>query len=200
MPAPPSKSLLTQYVLENPWPLAIVLLIAAAYFAWSGFREGIATRQKVAGVLALFAGVVLLIGHFVVTAGEHARDTTMALVKATMAKDLIATSNLLTDNAVVSFGKPTNPGFDRDFIMERLDAFRRQFTIDSNSASVNAYGESSNAAIVHLECTSQVTTSQYALPAISKWVLRVEKQPTGEWKIARVTLVSVNNEPQDGRF
>ena len=203
MPELPSNGVWTRYVLENPWPLAIVLLAIAALAAWSGFREGIAFRQKAAGALALVACGILTIGHLVVTAGEHARAATVALVHATVNKDLIATSNVLAPNAVVSFGQPSNPGFDRDYIMERLDAFRQKYTIDSNTiSSLKTFGESPTAAVVHLDCWSQVTTSFGPAPVRSQWILRVEKQsdPAGEWKIARVTLVAINNQTHDGNF
>ena len=41
MPEPPSTSLVTHYLLENPWPLAIILLAIATFMAWTGFREGL---------------------------------------------------------------------------------------------------------------------------------------------------------------
>jgi len=57
MPEPPSTSIVTHYLLENPWPLAIILLAIAAFMAWTGFREGLPQRQKTAGVLAAAAVV-----------------------------------------------------------------------------------------------------------------------------------------------
>jgi hypothetical protein len=123
-------------------------------------------------------------------------------VDATINKDLPKTDALLANDAVVAFGSPTNPAFDRAFIMERLGRFADTFTIESNSmASLRSWSESSTAATVHLGCFSQVATRSYgSVPAISQWILKVERQADDQWRITHVTCVSVNNQKQNGNF
>lgn len=200
MPQAPDVSLFTRYVLENPWPLAIVLIVIAAFLAWTGFREGIESRQKGLIIPLGLAIASLAIGYLTVTPGEHAREVTRQLVSATVSKDLVTTDQLLAKDAVVAFGSPTNPGFDREFIMDRLDKFRDKFTIDSNSITMlKAYSESSDTAVVHLACwTTLKDWSSY--PSPSQWVLKMARQPDGSWKIMQVTCVSVNNQTQTGNF
>ena len=200
MPQAPDVSLFTRYVLENPWPLAIVLLVIAAFLAWTGFREGIESRQKWVLIPLMFAIVIVAIGYLTVTPGEHARNVAGQLVSATVNKDLVTTDQLLATDAIIVFGSPTNPGFDREFIMERLDKFRDKFTIDSNSITMlKSFSESSDSAVVHMACwTTLKDWSSY--PSPSQWVLKVAKQPDGSWKISHVTCVSVNNQMQTGNF
>lgn len=200
MPPIPSDSLITSYVLENPWPVAIVLLVVAAYLAWTGFREGIDSRQRALSIPLVLAIAIVIIGHFTTTSGEHARAVVRRLVDATVNKDLATTDLLLADNAVVAFGSPTNPGFDRAYIIDRLDKFGDKFTIESNSiTTLKSYSESSETATVHLACWTMLKDwSSY--PSPSQWVLKVSRQPDGQWQITHVTCVSVNNQTQNGNF
>ena len=39
MPQPPQVGLITRYVLENPYPLALVLLALAGGLAWTAVRN-----------------------------------------------------------------------------------------------------------------------------------------------------------------
>jgi hypothetical protein len=55
---------------------------------------------------------------------------------------------------------------------------------------MNSYTESHSAGVVHLACRTTVN----GFPNASKWVLRVERQPDGSWKVTRLTCVSINEQ------
>src|SRR5678815_193441 len=121
MPQAPSVSIFTRYVLENPWPLGLGLLLIAAWLAWSGFREGLKSRQQYAAIAGVFGIAVLVIGHFVVTSGEHAKALTRSLVEAVVRNDSVAALAMFSNDATFTVGSPNNPGFGIDAIRDLLD-------------------------------------------------------------------------------
>lgn len=193
MPAPPETSVFTQYVLENPWPLAGILLTVAAILAWTGFREGMAKRLQASACLAIAGAALLAAGYLIETAGERARTVTRALVDSVVKKDLIAADALLANAAVLTLGSPNNAGVDKSEILRSLEDFAARYTIESNSiSSEKAFTESSDAGVVHLSCTTTVQQAPY--PTFSQWVVQVERQSNGEWQVTRLTCVTINNQ------
>src|SRR5215510_11663654 len=191
MPQAPSVSIFTRYVLENPWPLGIGLLLVAAWLAWSGFREGLKSRQQYAAVAALFGVAVLVIGHFVVTSGEHAKELTRSLVDAVVKNDSVGAVAMFSNDAVFTVGSPNNPGFGIDAIRDLFDRVAPRYPIDSNTITMlRGYPEDSDMATVHLACLTTV----HGYPSVSQWVLEVRRQPDDSWKLTRLTCVSVNNQ------
>lgn len=190
MPDPPSVSLFTRYVLENPWPIGVGLLIAAAWQAWSGFREGLKSRQQAAAVLGLLGVALLLIGHFVVTSGEHAKALTRSLVDAAVKNDSYAALSMISDEAVLTIGSPSNPGYGIDVIRNLFERVAPRYPIESNTITMlRGYTEGTTSATVHLACLSTVN----GFPSVSSWVLQVRRQADGSWKVMRLTCVSVND-------
>ncbi|MCZ6543263.1 MAG: hypothetical protein O6768_06320, partial [Planctomycetota bacterium] len=147
MPQPPHVGLITRYVLENPYPLALVLLALAGGLAWTAVRSERRDRLRAGGALAILGVAVLLLGAVVVTSGEHARRITRALVEAAVAADVSAAMQLFADEATLSFGRATNPGHATDEIHWRLERLDDQWRIESNRITMlRSYSESSDAA------------------------------------------------------
>lgn len=188
----PQSSLLTRYVLENPWPAAIVLLAAAGIVGWMGFREGLVNRQRAAFVLALAAIAVAAIGTLITTSGERAKHLTRELVERTVSRDIVAAAALLSDDAVIAFGSPQNPGYGVEYINELLDRSLNH-DIESNSiTTLRGATESNDAGIAQLACAT--TVGGFPYPNVSQWLIRVTRQSDGAWKVSHITCVSVNNQ------
>jgi hypothetical protein len=193
MPPAPEGNIITRYILENPWPLGMILLAVAGVLAWKGFREGMATRLRVAAALAAAGAVVLVTGIMVVTSGEHAVQTTRALIESVVREDLVAADRLLSDDAAITIGSPSNPGQDKFFILSSLEDFATRESVESNSITAErGYSESSNVGIVHLSCTTIVERFPY--PTLSRWIMRVERQTDDQWRVTRMTCISINNQ------
>jgi hypothetical protein len=189
MPQPPRVGLITRYVLENPYPLGLLLVALAAGFAWTALRSQRPQRLRTAGVLAALGAAVLLTGVLVVTAGEQARRVTMAVVEAAVAADVSGAAALFAEDARLSFGSPTNPGLLRRAIESRIDQLDGKYRIQANQVTMlRAYTETSDRATVHLAC--RTTLERGFGPAPTQWVLRVQRQDNGTWKIAHVTWIS----------
>ena len=189
MPAPPPVGLFTRYVLENPYPLGLVLLAIAVALAASGLRQGRVDRLRWSLLpLALAAGV-LLAGLLVATSAERAKVATRRLVDAVVGEDLVGVMNCFADDALLHLGATTNIGMDVDAIRDGVSRFAGRFDVESNRISMlDGYTESSTRATVHLALWTDA--GGYG-PTPSQWVIAVERQDDGAWKIADLTFISV---------
>jgi hypothetical protein len=187
MPDPPSVSLLTRYVLENPWPLGLGWLAVAVGVAWVGLRAQRPRQMWVAAAVAVAAALVFAAASLVTTAGEHARGVVIGVVDAVVEADVAGAGAYLTDDAVLTYGSPGNPGLPRSVIEQRIGQLQG---IASNTITrLAAHSESADRAVVELACR---TTPQIGLgPIPTSWWIEVERQPDGTWKIDRITWVSI---------
>jgi hypothetical protein len=196
MPEPPSVSPFTRYLFENPIPLAAVAAVAAAWLVVSGLRRGDLRRAGIGLAVALVGAGIVGLAALVVTSGERAKIVTRAFVDAVVGKDLVGAMNLVAERAALTLGSPTSEGVDRDTILSLVSESARQFTVTSNRVTLRGFGESSEAGVAHLACVTQVEGG-YG-PTASEWVIRVARQPDGEWQIERLTWVRVNGRAVTG--
>ena len=187
-PAP--VNLFTRYVLENPYPLALLLLVLGAGLARSGLRMGLRPRLVAAAVTAAIAAAVVLAGTTIQTAGEHARRVVLEAVDAAVQADIPGVMALLADDAVLSLASPTNPGFPRNAIDRRLAGLAGRYRIASNRiTSLDAATVSRQRGEVILACRTELELGFGPVP--TSWVVQVDLQPDGSWKITRVTWVTL---------
>lgn len=197
MPDPPPVGPVTRYVLENPYPLGAVLLVAALIVGWTALQGGDRRRLLVGGALLVAGALVLLVGRIVVTAGEHGEATTRAFVDAVVAEDLTGADGLLAPGATMSFGSPQNPGWDRDYLRGRISDTAARFDIETNRITMlRGYEREDGSAEVHLACWTEVDGGWGPTP--TSWVLRVREQPDGDWLIERIAWISANGQPVTG--
>jgi hypothetical protein len=192
MPEPPPVGLFTRYVLENPYPLAGALVALALALAWIGLREGVYGRTKLraAGVSAVLAAAVLITGILVITPGEHGVEVTRRLVSHAVNAEVSPAMALFAPGASLSIGSTRNPGVGIDSIRRQLERLESQYRVRSNTiTTLRGYGESRDAATVHLACRTEVENGWGPTP--SQWVLRVERQDGGEWLITRITAITI---------
>ena len=78
----PHTSILTRYVLENPWPAGIGLALLGLALLFKAMQRD-DKRMFLAAVSAFaVAGIVLLTGFFVETTAESAANATRELLRA----------------------------------------------------------------------------------------------------------------------
>lgn len=193
MPEPPDVSLFTRYMLENPWPLGVSLLILSAWFLWIGMREGLAKKLKVGAALGGLGAIIIGVGVAVTTSGEHARRVTKQLVQAAVEGDSIAAVDLFAHQAIFTVGSPNNPGMDIDFIRDQIVHLLDRYPIESNDITMlRSYTQTRDAATAHLACLT--TVCEFPYPTVSRWSLRISRQSDGEWKIVQLTCVAINDQ------
>jgi len=186
----PATGLFTRYVLENPWPLVVLLGIAAIALAKLGTdRDG---RRLVGGAVAcvLAAAVVFLTAWMVTTPGEHARRVTRALVTAAEAGDLVAMRDLFAADASLHLGSLAALGLDRDEIDRGIDTLGSQHRVASNTVTVLRAGPiDANAAVAEL---GNITTTASSFgPVPNAWLLRIERGSDGVWRIQRLSCTAI---------
>lgn len=197
MTDPPSSGMFTRYVLENPWPLGLGLILLAVILAWTAVRQGNKPTFGVAGVAVLLGIIVLALGTAITTAGEHGKRVTKTLVDRVVANDLTGAMSLLDRSATFSFSSPTNPGLDIDYITNMIDQVPNYKILSNNIRMLDGFTESSDAAVVHLGC---LTETNFGFSP-STWILRVERKGDGDWRITKITWMTLNNQaPPGGRW
>ncbi len=186
----PESGVLTRWVLENPWPLAVLLTVAGAILGWTALDRGSARRLAVAAGLLACAGAALLCGWLVVTPGEHAVRVTAALVDAAERGDVPAMERLLADQASIHWGSLTAPGLDRAEIERGFAALAGPQRIVSNAVTrLRGAGAENGDGVTELAC---LTTTQGSFgPVPSEWMFRVRRQPDGHWLIEQMACRSL---------
>ncbi len=190
MPEAPSVSILTRYLFENPWPLAVLIIGIAAVLGWQGAREGLWKRVQVAGLLVVAAVAVVATGSMVITAGEHGEKVTRAFVEAAVTNDLTGADRLLTRDATLAVGSTKNPGLELSAIQSHLARMRNYQITGNRITSLRGYSMDRGRAQVHLACATE-SGGAYAGFVPSQWVLHVRREPDGSWAIERVTCISI---------
>ncbi len=194
MPDPPNGSLITVYVLENPYPVSVLCLALAVILGWSGLYRDRLKWLPVALLLGLVGLGVLATGWLVMTAGEHSRRLTQSFVDEVVATDVRRARALLAGDATLAFDSPRNPGYNLKVIKDYLDRLALEKLVDSNRiTSLRGYTKSGDIGVCHLTCWT--SPSSGLGPVRSQWVLWVQKQDDGSWLISRITCVSINDRP-----
>jgi hypothetical protein len=195
MPEPPFVDLITRFVLENPWPLAMPLTIAGAVVVWRTLTGG---RSRALGVGLGLIGVAIalcVVAWMVQTSGERAKSLARQFVAAVEAEDVNGAITLLTSDATLAYDSPLNPGHDLGVISTRLQGLANEFVIASNSITrLDGFSESAERGVCHLSCVTQVENAMGFGPVRSRWVLWATPQGDGTWRISRITAVSFNGE------
>ena len=190
MPDLPQTGLISRYVLENPWPVGIGLALAAMVALWFGLRDGGRSTLGLAGVAAVLSMLVFVLAALFTTAAEHGKAVTVELVDRVVANDITGAMSLFSDTATVTMSSPNNPGLGVDYLRSGLDR-ASSYRIQSNSIRMlDGFSDGSDAAIVHLGCFTEVGSSFTP----STWIVRIEQQPDGQWKITKLTCVSIGNQ------
>ncbi|MCA9285624.1 MAG: hypothetical protein KDA22_10430 [Phycisphaerales bacterium] len=190
MPDPPSSSLFTRFVLENPWPAGILLLAIAAIVAWRELNGGTVRRLAPAGIAALLGLLVLGAGWAVETSGEHARRVVARFVRDAEAGDVDAMDLLLAPDAALALGRADAPGMDRSAVDAAIATLEGANRIESNTITrLRGYTADAGTGVVHLSCLTTTASSYGNVP--SHWVIRVRRQTDGSWLIDRLACIEI---------
>ena len=182
--------LFTHYVLENPWPLGVLLLAIAAGLAWTGLQAVDRRRLLAAAAVAVVGAAVMVAGKAIVTPGEHARGVVMEAVDAAVAADITTLAAAFADDSALSLGSPNNPGFSKDAIIRRLEGLAGRYRIKSSRVTkLDATTVTPDRGVVNFACVTEPTLGFGPVP--TSWIIQVDRQPDGTWKFSHVTWVTL---------
>jgi hypothetical protein len=197
VPDPPPVSLVTRYVLENPYPVAVLLVCLAGGLLWrlstsQGASSAVQRRYLFAGLLAAAAAVAVFVtGTLIVTSGEQARALTRRLVEAAAVGDVAGCFAEISLDARLTFGAATNPAHSRAAIDQRVSRLDGRYRLEDNDITMlDAYSRGADRAVVHLAC--RTTPAAGYGPVFTQWVLECERQPDGAFQVTHIRWVTIN--------
>jgi ketosteroid isomerase-like protein len=191
MPDAPDVTFFTRFVLEQPLPVAVVLVAIAGVLGFVARRDGNRRLLYAAGAALLLAVIVYVISQLVETSGEKAETLTKQFVRLAVAGDAVGTMALFSDDAVLTLVTPTSEAQSIALVRSGVEAVARRYMIDDNRITqLRGYTVDGDHAIVHMTCMTEVagTTAQ------TQWVLSVREQADGSWKVEKLTWVNVNRQ------
>lgn len=186
-----SGPLWSRFLLENPYP-AVILLLIGAFAAWrllnnalKGREANIAAAACVALALAIFA-----LARFVQTDRERLRDLTRELVRSTATADVTSLEQLLSPQ--LSLFRPGGGlSMGKEETLERVQnelgkRYRvREWAVLETQAST----DSPTSGITQTRV--RVTLEMSPFPTISWWKIDWRKDANGVWRADRIDPVSV---------
>jgi hypothetical protein len=183
----------SQYVFENPIPLAIAFAVIGLAIGFKGMRDGRAGAIKLAPIPIVLAVAVMATGMLVVTPGERSREVVRSFVGAVVGGDLVGADAMLAKGVTAHLGSARNVGHDRDFINAGLSRLIDRYSIEGNTITrLEVLEQAPGQATLHLTCWTETDTWG---PTRSQWQVEVKEQTDGTWKIARLTCLSINDQP-----
>ena len=185
-----ASGLLTRYVLENPWPLVILLLIAAVVSAYIAVQRDNSKLLGIPLALGAVAGLVLLIASLATTPAEQAMAATREFVRAAedgRSDDMIS---MLRENATLHIGRTENAGQPLEELERELRMLDGVHRIVSNRITrLEAQATEPDTVVVELGCYTETESSFGTVP--SAWLVEWRKEPNGTWMVRRITAAKI---------
>jgi len=190
----PAAPLWERLLLENPWPLTI-LLLAGAGIAWTVLNNRARPRDATKAAIALAgAGVgVFVLATLVSTTREGLRTAAADLVRAVARADAPAVRDACTSEAALYWW--VNPkGLPLDDILDRVG---RDFIPGGTYAvkdlailASQAHVESPDHARVQIKV--RVTPQSTGFPNISWWRLDYRLGSDGRWRVHGIQPLAIS--------
>ncbi len=172
-------------LLENPWPIVIVLIGVAAVLRVVGRRND-KRGLSLAALIALLAAVgVYVLATLVDTPREQVTAATHALLDATVAKDAAAIDRLL-DPRVVLADERGNVRLTIGELRPGLDRTLERFDLASQRAkNLLVDTQTPDAATAHLDLRTGFTDNAFP-PSHTRWQLDWRRDADGRWRLTEV--------------
>ena len=197
MPDIARSGFFTNFVLENPWPLAGLFTIVAGTIFWLAVQRDDRRLVIPAALVFAVAAVILAVGLLVETSGEAAADRTREFVSAASDGRIDEMLAGLDSDATLHVGRIENPGLPIEDLRRMIDALGSRHRIEQNTITlINSVGTSSDTALVELACLTRTTSSIGTVP--SRWLLEWERG-SGRWLVRSITAISIAGRTPTGR-
>ena len=190
MPTEAKTGFIEGWILDNPWPLAIMMLLAAIGLFLLAVQRDDRRLLKVALSGGAAGLLVLAIGLMVETAGESARLETRRFVQAAVDGRVDDMLDTLDEEATLHVARVENPGFPRSNLENALDGLRSRHRIEENSITVLDSAESPDGTVwIDLACMTQTNSTMSWVP--SRWILEWQRSDAGDWRIRSITAMKI---------
>lgn len=158
----PSTMFIIHFTVENPWPLATMLLVLAIIVLFRGYMF---TTMKVrlisSSIMLVLALIMVLAARFVETDAEEVNRLTREFVMSAVVGDAESVSNILHNNLKIYAGREIT-GLSKKGVLERIPALA-DFIKSNNLRDVQSGINSEGRGISVFEQTT-ITTMGYPTP------------------------------------
>ncbi len=190
LPAPPT---LVHYTLENPWPVAALLVLVAA-IVFSIYHQRGQPRKALGWALsaAALAGGLVVLGRFIVTPREAIADATRSLVSGVAQADTAALDSALGDPCTLYYFQAPD-GLDRAGILAAVSRFFEKGSAyrlsgwQIESLQTHAGGATTGQAQVKVLARPE----QWNLPHHSWWRIDFRKGNDNVWRATAIMPLAV---------
>lgn len=186
----PSGPLWERYILEQPWPLVALLVVAGVVVFLKAKGRA---RSAVPAVLLLGAVGVYAASELVTTANEQIRASTRRLVAAVVGMNVNAVSAEL-DSSAKLFSHWHNSGVGKDDILADVESrFRNgsEYAIkehDIIELSSSRDGTRVGRSLVKVRAISAMGN----VPVFSWWLLDYQRTADGRWLVVQMEPLSIS--------
>jgi hypothetical protein len=198
----PSPPFLTHYLLENPWPLVIILLAAAVGLFIAGGRRREVRIQRFAAIPVILAIVMPFLAGWIVTAREQVAQRTRDL--AEVAQTPIDTNHMgeflrpHVEVKMLGFDKD----YDRDGLLAMAERGNRRYRFSAHRITdlhVYVNRDHSDAAQSYVRMRSELGGRGQSGPGFTSWVLTSRRDDEDRWLLAGIEWIDLNgNSPSPG--
>lgn len=184
-PEPPPS----YYLLENPWPIAIVLLILGAALVIIAYRTGGRRVKIAAAVVGALAAALVALAYLVTTDREAIDRNTESLVGAAVVPvELDVFRQTLSKDVRL---------FDRDYqsildgIQRGLDRWNVRYAYITG-LEVDQTGDQGRS---YLAVITRLDSNIGGGSTLTRWMLHWKKEPDGAWRVVKIEWLSIGDEP-----
>ncbi len=171
-------------LLEDPWPVGLVLFILAGVLGFVGMQQGSGRLKKIAGAAALGAVIVFLLAGLITTTRERIIEQTRTLVGHTAPLDLAAFKAMVSPQVTVLVGEgSSDPLFTGDQVFARLERALGNYPIQNQSIlAIDASLRGDDFALCQFDVRSDAVRGRVT----TRWLLTWKKQTDGAWQVITV--------------
>lgn len=192
----PSAPLLERFVLENPWPAAILLvLLGIAALVIFNARAKLKPGLISAGVLFVLAGGAYLTSVLVTTPREQMKQATRELVGATARVDLVELERLLSEDLSVRVPRLSRSAGKSETINAVESILGSQYRVREH-AILEMQATLDGPRLGRTQVRVRVGSDYGFLP--SWWRVDWELGPDGTWSARRVEALWIPGVPNPG--
>lgn len=183
----PETSSLVHWTLENPWPVAVVVIAAGLIILSQALPRG--SRGWIGGGLGAIglAAALVVIASFAETGREAILRRNMALIDHAISGEVGPVADILSDSLMLTFGQD-RLGLGKDEVLARVKVLPDLVTannvweIDAGTTSATE-GESA---------FGQTTGTKAGQPLRNEWRVRWRREADGKWRAVELIWVRYN--------
>lgn len=184
-----------RWVLEQPWPAAVVLAVAGVIVCAALVRRGEMRRGVVGGaIFALLGCAVLLAGTLIDTRREQAARKTSEFIRAFEAADAPWAERHLSESVVVASGGEIYSTLGR---AQLVAMFRNAGWFGIEGTSEKRRGAAvSGPGVVRTQSTVSVRSDRTGFGiSYSTWEFTWRQRGAEGWSLVRLECLSMNGQP-----